>query len=52
MAQPGTPDRHQPIADRVREAARQLLLAGQQGTESDVPGLGEVRTTGRDGAGG
>lgn len=40
-----TPEREQRadrIAERVRLAARQLILTGQQGTVADLPELGEV----------
>src|SRR3954452_25366645 len=41
----GTPEREQRaerIAERVRQAVLELILTGQQGTEADLPELGEV----------
>ena len=40
-----TPEREQRAertAELVRQAVRQLILTGQQGTEVDLPELGEV----------
>ena len=38
-APPGSAER---AAESVRQAVRQLILGGQQGTEVDLPELGEV----------
>jgi hypothetical protein len=43
-ADPVSPAERGLIADRVRDAVLALLLSGQQGTEVEVPELGEIIT--------